>query len=604
MLDEFLASLTVDQLKPRLALLGTGERPTRKADMIALLRSHLLSPQLQNYWGKLESLERLAVAEAIYEWDGRFFAMRFYQKYSDIPQIFKRERSGGSGQSLKGSRMLSLFFYDGTLPEELCTRLKAFVPEPEPNVLKTLTDDEIPEAYPPSGVKYPENPAASPFRVRTIAMETVVRHDLPALLHLVDSGQINVSDKTSMATAASLRKIDSVLMGGDFYSSEDETGLDKWDAGPLRPIRPYAWPLLLQSGGLAKRNGKKLDLTRKGKMALRAPFSDIVKAIYGRWRDKGMLDEFRRIDVIKGQAGKGRRMTAVAERRAVIEEVLECCPVGEWVQLDELFRYMQAQGHDFEVAHDYWKLYVADSHYGSLGYSGFHAFDILQGRYILVYLFEYLASLGMIDVAYVLPAGVRDDFGDIWGTDDLSFFSRYDGLLYFRLNPLGAWCLDLCDAYQAVASPEAPLLTLSEDLHIELVRAAEPGELLLLDRYAERISERSWLLNPASMLNAMEQGQDPGVFLEFLEQHSQQPLGSAAADFFAEIENRRVSLRDGGTARLLHCADAAIVRLLSSDPATRDFCMQAGTKLLVVPERAEKSFRKGLRKLGYVFPAG
>jgi hypothetical protein len=360
----------------------------------------------------------------------------------------------------------------------------------------------------------------------------------------------------------------------------------------------------LQSGGLAKRNGKKLDLTRKGKLALRAPFSDIVKGLYGRWRDKGMLDEFRRIDVIKGQAGKGRRMTAVPERRLVIDEALECCPVGEWVQLDELFRYMQAQGHDFEVAHDYWKLYVADSHYGSLGYSGFHPFDILQGRYILVYLFEYLATLGMIDVAYVLPHGVRDDYMDIWGADDLSFFSRYDGLLYFRLNPLGAWCLDLSDGYQAATSPEAPLLTLSEDLHIELVRTAEPGELLLLERYAERTSEQTWQLTPESMLGAMEQGQDPGVFGEFLEQHSAQPLGPAASDFFAEIKNRRVALRDGGSARLLHCADAAIVRLLSSDPATRDFCLQAGAKLLVVPEKAEKGFRKGLRKLGYVFPVG
>jgi len=95
--------------------------------------------------------------------------------------------------------------------------------------------------------------------------------------------------------------------------------------------------LLLQTGGLAKRNGKKLDLTRKGKTALRAPFAETVKEGYGRWRDKGMLDEFRRIQVVKGQAGKGRRMTAAAERRAVIEETLESCPLGEWVQVDELF---------------------------------------------------------------------------------------------------------------------------------------------------------------------------------------------------------------------------------------------------------------------------
>ena len=276
----------------------------------------------------------------------------------------------------------------------------------------------------------------------------------------------------------------------------------------------------------------------------------------------------------------------------------------EWVHVDELFRYMQAQGHEFDVTYDYWKLYVADSHYGSLGYSGFHGFEILQGRYILVYLFEYLATLGMIDLAYVQPYGMRDDYQDIWGTDELSFFSRYDGLLYFRLNPLGAWCLDLREQYRATETAEAPLITVSEELHIDLMRAAAPGESLLLDRYAERISEQTWLLTPESVLGAMEQGQDPGVFLEFLEQRSARPLGPTATDFFTEIEKRRVALRDRGTARLLHCADAGIVRLLTSDPATREHCLKAGAKILVVPEKAEKNFRKGLRKLGYVFPAG
>jgi hypothetical protein len=148
------------------------------------------------------------------------------------------------------------------------------------------------------------------------------------------------------------------------------------------------------------------------------------------------------------------------------------------------------------------------------------------------------------------------------------------------------------------------LLTVSEDLHIDLLRAAEPGELLLLDRYAERISEQTWLVTPGSVLGAMEQGQDPGVFLEFLEHRSERPLTPAAADFFAEIENRRVALRDGGAARLLRCSDAGIVRLLTSDPGTRDHCLKGGAKLLVVPEKAEKGFRKGLRKLGYIFPAG
>jgi hypothetical protein len=36
--------------------------------------------------------------------------------------------------------------------------------------------------------------------------------------------------------------------------------------------------------------------------------------------------------------------------------------------------------------------------YGSLGHDGFHSWDILQMRYLLCFLFEYAAALGIIDV--------------------------------------------------------------------------------------------------------------------------------------------------------------------------------------------------------------
>lgn len=261
MFDELLSSQTVDQLKPRLALLETGERPSRKADIIALLRRHLLSPQLRAYWEKLEPVDRHAVAEAIHNWDGRFDPIRFSNKYADLPQAFRPREPGGSRRSREKIGTLYLFFYDYIVPDELCARLKAFVPAPKPDTMKTTTDDEMPDAHPPAGEKYPEHPAASPFRVRRAAMETVVRHDLPALLHLVDNGQIEVSDKTGLATAATLRIIDTVLMGGDFYATEDERGRKQWDPGPLRPIRPYAWPLLLQSSGLAKLSFPNIHIT-------------------------------------------------------------------------------------------------------------------------------------------------------------------------------------------------------------------------------------------------------------------------------------------------------------------------------------------------------
>lgn len=42
---------------------------------------------------------------------------------------------------------------------------------------------------------------------------------------------------------------------------------------------------------------------------------------------------------------------------------------------------------------------------------------------------------------------VSDKIRENWSTYDLEFLSRHDGLLYFCLNPLGAYGLDVTSAY-------------------------------------------------------------------------------------------------------------------------------------------------------------
>lgn len=67
-------------------------------------------------------------------------------------------------------------------------------------------------------------------------------------------------------------------------------------------------------------------------------------------------------------------------------------------------------------------------------------------------LFEYAATLGLVDVAYFHPSAAQSDFRQIWGTDDLAFFSRYDGLSHIRVTPFGAHCLK-GGAYEAEPAP-------------------------------------------------------------------------------------------------------------------------------------------------------
>ena len=112
----------------------------------------------------------------------------------------------------------------------------------------------------------------------------------------------------------------------------------------------------------------------------------------------------------------------------------------------------------------------------------------------------------MIDVAYVDPVDARDDNKDMWGAEDLGFLSQYDGLMYLRLNPLGAYCLDLTDKYAPSRVEAKSSVTALPSLQINVGGELSPDESLLLETYAEKEADKVWRLSREKALAAVESG--------------------------------------------------------------------------------------------------
>ena len=587
MLKDFYAALTVDQLKNKVAVLSIKANGKRKTELVDLVVEQVTPPRLNEVWNQLPEIDQKAVAEVVHNWHGVFDAGRFYSKYGSLPQYFKSAGRGEPG-------LLALFFVNRNMAVELIEALTKFVAEP-PEMLIATTDEKVLNKKLRAQVSPYKEGEVQPRLIKT---EELIRHDLPTILRLVEMGKISVSAKTGVAGKAGCRVIESALMEGDYYGEDDDLGLENWAGGPIRPIRPYAWPLMLQSAGLVKIDGTRLELSRKGLAALKVPWYQTVKEIYERWRSRGP-DEFKRISLIKGQGSKGRVMTKVSDRRADIELALTECPVNEWIHVDEFFRFMRASNINLEVAQNPWKLYLGDPQYGSLGYEG-TTFDVLEGRYILVYLFEYLATLGVIDIAIVPPYWVRyEDYRHLWGHEECKFLSRYDGLLYFRLNPLGAYCLGLESDYQPTVIERPPLLSMNGSLVATLLRPSSKEEALLLETWFESNGDDNPRLTFNSVLAAVERGLDPEVCREFLAVANS---GNSAAvdDFFNELQRRRCAFIEAGEVRLIRCKDRSLVRLATSDPATAPFCHVIDGNTLAVPFEQEEKFRRGLQELGYI----
>jgi hypothetical protein len=582
-LADALERRTISELKPYLALLEPAPLPTRKADLIAAILRHVDGESaVQALLERLESLQRQALAFALHRHDGRFAAQAFAAQHGRLPELDHPEDLDLQDYQRRPNLLRLLFGAgSGAIPADLMRTLRPLLPEPETMQLLPL------ETLPQDG-------AEAELSIRSCENEALF--DLCLVLRLAEGGKLQVGEKTGHASTATRALLVEQLSGGDYYAIEPRKDRCSQEIGP---IKAFAWPLLLQAGKLAKRNGKRLAPTPAGRAAAGKP-AEALRALWQAWLKSTGFDEFSRVDAIKGQGSRGRVMAALAPRRVAVEAALAECPVGAWIAVDQLSRYMQAEGLDFEVCNDPWKLYVGDAHYGSLGYAGSHDWHILQFRYLLCLLFEYAAPLGLVDLAYAEPEQARDDFRDLWGADELEFLSRYDGLRYLRLTPLGAYCLGLSDTFQ----PTLPATSLRLSVHpggrlTTVSGAANAGERLLLETWAEPEDDSTWRMNRARLLLAIEQGHDPQALVDFLCKRDDQPLPEQVEALIKECATRGRALKPVGQALLIACDSAATAETVANHPLTASLCQRAGDRHLVLLPKHEEAFRAALRSLGY-----
>ncbi|MEE3715402.1 hypothetical protein V2H45_01430 [Tumidithrix elongata RA019] len=596
---------SADYIKKLVALLNTGTKPTRKADLIALVCESMQGKKLQSLWSQLDKLQQAAIAEVVHSSSPFYQHDAFVAKYGEAP-------NWGSSSTYGWNRepsLLCLFFYQDEMPPDLKLALLKIAPKPKPTLIKQA-GDSLPET-----VMIRHEPRYTNLRegrkiiikeapLTVCEMERSAPHDLGGILRLIQSGKISVSDKTSLPGAASIKAIAAILQNKDFY--DDEQRKQRADAKSyfeeIGAIKAFAWAMLVQAANLVEISNKKLVLSKAGLKALQDPPAKTIQTIWKRWLKTTLLDEFRRIDHIKGQTGKGARsMTAVAGRRAVINTVLTECPVGMWIAFDEFSRFMLATNRRFEVTRSAEHLYISESGYGNLYDSG--DWKILQERYMRCLLFEYAATLGIIDVAYIDPGQAEQGFSSFFGAEDFTFLSRYDGLMYFRLNSLGAYCLDLQKEYVPSAIPSRPVLQVLPNL--EIVASGEgltSVDTLVLDLYTEKVSDVVWRLDRQKLFTAQESGHSIDELLDFLTAKSSTALPQTATQFFSDAKERTNSLRDLGTAKLIECNQANLAVLIANDSRTKKFCQLAGDRHLVVLSENETKFRSALRQMGYVIP--
>nr|MDT0251832.1 hypothetical protein [Endozoicomonas sp.] len=408
--------------------------------------------------------------------------------------------------------------------------------------------------------------------------------ELHSVLILLQDKQLKVSEKTGVASGATIKKVSgSVHEYYDSVFSEEAKGMDL--------MLSYGWLRLLENSKFAKQSGTTLITARK---TGNNP-AEIIRDIWNQWVSNRKEDEFRRIDRIKGQNGKGKRFfTDVVKRRETIIAYLKQCEVNEWVAMEDFSRFMFITGADLEVTTSPHFLYIYGPDDGE--FQG-GTWDLLETRYLRCLLVEYAATLGLIDVV-MAPPDTDETFYDDYG--NMECLSRYDGLSYFRLTPLGSYILGITDSYQAEASePCETALTIHRQGRIVFADNPSPWEQRFLSLYADQDKDKVWNLSRKKMMETQQIGGSIEELKIFLMAREDQPfLPEDCEGLLKQAAANLDGVKIKEEALIVTCKNQEIVEFIINDKVLSPWCQRLGKLQIVIPKSKEKKFRDSMNGVG------
>ncbi len=589
-LRETLHDHTVDDLKKRLALLDIKLKAPRKVELVELLEKQLTGSKLISTWNRLSTSEQTALRETCYATGLVFNEVRIAAKHGRCAPLFIPDKSASRWSRSGKSTLITLFLYfskyerTNRIPSDLAAELRKYVPAPAPLTVVTL-------ASAPDGEGMTVRPT-----------EHDALREVSTLLRLAEQGNFRSTPKTGLPAASGKKAIHGSLSGGDFFPPEVAhlANKESWTQ-EIGEIKAIGWVRFFLTAKLVSPGGTRSSLTPAGIKALSKSPHRIIQLLWKKWLTNDQFDEFNRVDTIQGQKAKGH-MTAKPPRRSAIARALEDCPANKWIDVKTFSSYMLAQDFTFEVSRDPWKLFLCDREYGALGYAGSGGWDILQFRYLLVLLFEYAATLGLIDIAYVHPSGALNDYQNQWGADDLEWLSRYDGLRAFRITNLGACCFGLTDSYVSTQPETSLKLKVSASLTLHLLSEDLPlSERMLIETWASPSLEGRWQLDPARTRDAIERGNKIEDFISFLEKSNGKTIPKSVEKFLKIAFDDAHALKRAGEATFFDCRDAKTADLILKQKTLKAICFRCSDTRLAIPAEHLLKFQKHIRKLGLGF---
>ena len=558
-----LNSFIVEDLKQLVRLCGgPGPDGVRKEQLVEYIAGRLTNPDtIAEIWRRLDPISQKAVAAA-YHAGGEFSPEAFVAQYGELPgkmaglslpsmiYVFNRELSP-----------VELFIHGVEIPEELMDLLGPLVPPPEKFRVEGL--ERTPHAIDIDGER------VTLVRVDT---EQTGLHDLLVYLRMLRQGEVRTSTSSRRLTQASVRKLLNNLLDGDFFSHGES-------AKPSGAIRPAGLAAFVRESGLA---GAFDTLTEPGNALLKDHDLEAFLHAFETWTHEGSFDELGRISAVKGQKSKRTRLTSPAERHEAIVEALSWCPAGVWISVVDFHRALKVWRFDFEIdlsGH----LYVGDTS------NRWYDDATIRELYTKAVLWESLGSIGALDLIYLPP-------------EETEYDSLYEGLIFFRINPLGAYLFGQAGEYEPPQPLDYPFFSIDSELVLSLEDSAAltPNLRQELGRFTVEQGDHRYRVDSGRVLDEVERGEDLRYVADFLERHHRGRLPEQVSRWLQELAANRGAFKKKGGALLVQVRSRELFESVVEDPILKRSARVLEGRTLLVPSSKEGSFRNRLKELGYL----
>jgi hypothetical protein len=227
--------------------------------------------------------------------------------------------------------------------------------------------------------------------------------------------------------------------------------------------------------------------------------------------------------------------------------------------------------------------------------------SLVQGRYLLVALMEMLPAFGAIELAFTDPetSNFPPDWSDLYYPINAAF-SRYDGLQFFRITPLGAYLLGMQPVYSPnLSTQRMPVIQVHPDLKIQVLEESmfTLADKAALQRCCVNLGNGWYRLDAQKTIQSIEEGIKAVDFLAFVEQKAAQALPE---DFRAAVERwkeRCDVLVRGQPAVLYQVKNLDLMKELLQDETLRDRCWLVEEHQLAVPLNYQNDFVHRMHEL-------